>query len=192
MAIQPLPQRRAGMVRRTAIVVFAVVTALTLLAVHTPRASAHAELLQSSPAAGSIVGGEFHSIVLHFSDIDWNGTHVAELYGPDGAQVPTQAIVHERQRLTIPIEPLTVPGLYTVTYTTEGVDNDVITDSLSFRFDPAADRPTGITLSNGGDAGFDWVGFGLLLVGAGLLAFLVARFVAAVREHRAAQRISSD
>lgn len=155
-------------------------------------ASAHAELLQSSPAPGSIVGGEFHSIVLHFGGIDWEGNHVAELFGPDGSQITTPAIVHERQRVTIPLEPLTVPGNYRVRYTIEGDDNDVITEAFTFRFDPAADRPAGVTLANGGDQGFDWVALALLMVGAALLAFLIARFLSAVKEHRQAQQAAGS
>lgn len=160
--------------------------ALIMLIGATPPAGAHAELLQASPAPGSIVGGEFHSIVLHFSGIDWQGNHQAELFGPDGAKVVTPAVVHERQRLTIPLEPLTVPGTYLVRFTIEGEDGDVTSEEMSFRFDPAAPPPVGVTLSNGGDTGFDWVGFVLLLIGAGLLAFLVARFLSAWREHRQA------
>lgn len=152
-----------------------------------PAASAHAELLQASPAPGSIVGGEFHSIVLHFGGIDWEGTHVAELFGPDGARIETPDVIHDRQRLVIPLEPLTIPGNYTVSFTIEGVDGDVTSETMNFRFDPGSPPPVGVTLSNGGDTGFDWVGFALLLVGAGLLAFLVARFGTALKQHRQAK-----
>lgn len=156
-----------------------------------PPAAAHAELLQASPAPGSIVGGEFHSIVLHFGGIDWEGTHEAKLFGPDGAQIVTPEVIHDRQRLVIPLEPLTVPGTYRVRFTIEGDDNDVTSEEMSFRFDPAAAPPAGVTLSNGGDTGFDWVGFGLLVVGAALLAFLVARFMLAYREHQHAKRVAA-
>lgn len=172
-------------------VISALLCALALVTA-LPPAAAHAELLQSSPAASSVVGGEFHSIVLHFGGIDWEGNQVAELFGPDGAQITTPAIIQERQRVTIPIEPLTVPGNYRVRYTIEGDDNDIITEAFTFRFDPAADAPTGVTLANGGDQGFDWISLVLLMALAALVAFLIARFLAALKEHRLAQQAASS
>lgn len=188
------PGRRTGRqhrapLRTLALIALASILFLASVAATAPAAHAHAELLQSSPAPGSVVGGEFHSIVLHFGGIDWEGSHLAEVFGPDGVKIVTPEPIHERQRLVIPLEPLTVPGNYTVRYTIEGDDNDTTSESMMFRFDPSAARPEGVTLANGGETGFDLVGFGLLLVGAGLLAFLVARFVTASKQHRRAAAV---
>jgi len=187
---QRAPRRRPS-VGRFAVSLLSLLLCIVGLVAAAPSASAHAELLQASPAPGSIVGGEFHSIVLHFGGIDWEATHSAQLFGPDGAVIETPEVIHDRQRLVIPLEPLTVPGTYEVRYTVQGVDGDVTSEVMTFRFDPGAPAPEGVTLSNGGDTGFDWVAFALLLVGAALLAFLIARFMFAWREHQQAKQASA-
>lgn len=164
---------------------------VAVLAIAAPRAAAHAELLQSSPAPGSVVGGSFHSITMHFGGLAIDGPHTVELFDPAGKPVDTSPVVQERLRLILPIEPLQVPGEYSIQYSILGDDNDRTSDSFQFRFDPAADDPEPVTLPNG-EPGFDFVQLGLLLAGAALLAFLVHRFVFALREHRAAQALSAD
>ena len=162
-------------------------TALTLMAlwslVAAPAASAHAELLQASPRADSTVGGEFHSIQLQFSGLDEAAAQRFDLLDPAGTPIETQ-VVREGQRIILAIEPLTVPGVYTVSYTVNGADGDISSEAFVFRYDPPADHPEALTISIGGDDGFDWVALGLLLVGAGLLGYLAHRFNVAWRDHR--------
>lgn len=163
-----------------------VVVLLLLSLMSTTPAYAHAELRQASPDVGQTVGGEFHSIAMQFTGLDPAVTHQAKLFDPAGNQIDT-TLAAENQRLVLPIEPLSVPGEYTVTYAVRGIDGDFTEDSFSFRFDPAADEPDGITVAVAEPGGFDFVGYALLLAAAALAAFLVHRFFAAYREHRASQ-----
>lgn len=179
----PSTGRRAGLVRRIGAVLLLIVT---IFVSDVPRASAHAELLQSSPAVGSVVGGSFHSITMHFSGLALSGPHTVELRDPAGNLVEASPVVQERLRLILPIEPLEVAGEYSIRYSILGDDNDRTSDSFQFRYDPTAEDPEPVTLPNG-EPGFDFVQLGLLLAAAALLAFLVHRFVFAWREHRAAQ-----
>lgn len=171
--------------RASALVVWMTACFALLVAV-APPAAAHAELRQSSPRVGSVVGGEFHSVSLQFSGLDTEAEFRAELLDPSGTPIGGQA-VREEQRIVIPIEPLTVPGTYTVTYTTVGVDGDLVSDLFTFRYDPSAAEPEGITIEITTVERVGWFGYALILVGAALLGYLVHRFRFALREHRAAQ-----
>jgi len=148
---------------------------LGLQLVAAPPAAAHAELRQSSPLADSVVGGEFHSISLQFTGLDANADFRAELLDPAGTPIGGQP-VNEDQRVVIPIEPLEIPGNYTVSYTTIGIDGDVVSDLFTFRYDPDAPEPAGITIEITTVERLGWFGYALLLVGAALLGYLVHRF----------------
>jgi methionine-rich copper-binding protein CopC len=154
----------------------------------TTGASAHAELLQSSPRADSTIGGELHSIALQFGGLDTEAPQDAKLYDPAGNLVES-VVLREKQRLVIPMEnEITVPGTYTVTYEVNGEDGDFTSSSFTFRYEPGADPAEGITIANGAPSqGFDFVGYGLLLAAAAIAAFLVHRFIAAWREHTSAK-----
>ena len=174
----------AGRVPRT---IAALVAVLGLLLAIAPNAWAHAELRQASPRVGSVVGGEFHSISLQFSGLDTEADFRAELLDPSGTPIGGKA-VREEMRIVIPIEPLEVPGVYTVSYTTIGVDEDLVSDTYTFRYDPSAPEPEGITIEITTVERVGWFGYALLLVGAALLGYLAHRFRFAYREHRAAQQ----
>ncbi|MEM7093990.1 MAG: copper resistance protein CopC [Actinomycetota bacterium] len=162
---------------------------LLAFSVYVPDAAAHAELRQSSPLPGSVVGGEFHSIALQFSGLDTEAPFRAELLDPSGTPIGNPA-VREEMRIVIPIEPLEVPGTYTVSYTTTGVDGDLVSDLFTFRFDPSAPEPVGITIEITTTERVGWFGYLLILVGAAILGYLVHRVRFALREHRAAQAAS--
>lgn len=157
---------------------------LLSIVVGTPSADAHAELWDSSPAADETVGGEFHQIVMQFFGLDPAAQQSASLFDPAGNRVDSVA-VWENQRIVLPIEPLTVPGEYTVTFEVNGIDGDLSDGSFSFRYDSSADEPGPVSPGPGVEPeGFDWITLGLLLVAAAIAAFLVSRFMTALREHR--------
>ncbi len=160
-----------------------------LLATTAPAASAHAELRQSSPRVDSVVGGEFHSIALQFSGLDAEADFRAQLLDPAGNPIGGTA-VREEMRIVIPIEPLEVPGVYTVSYTTIGLDGDLVSDLFTFRYDPSAPEPEGITIEITTVERLGWFGYLLLLAGAAVLGYLVHRFRFAYREHREAKLVS--
>lgn len=156
-----------------------------------PSANAHAELRQSSPAAGETVGGEFHQVSLLFIGLDQSFPHEVRLYDPAGNLLREDPALLD-QRLVLSIDPLTVPGEYLVTYEVTGIDADFTSESFTFFYDPSAPEPEPITIETFGDDGFDVINFALLLAAAGLAAFLVSRVVMAWREHQAAQTLDAS
>ncbi len=180
---------RARDISRLRHVLAALVLAFGLVVTAAPEALAHAELRQASPRVDSVVGGEFHSISLQFSGLDTEADFRAELIDPAGNPIGGKA-VREEMRIVIPIEPLEVPGVYTVSYTTIGVDDDLVSDLYTFRYDPSAAEPEGITIEITTVERIGWFGYALLLVGAALLGYLVHRFRFAYREHRQAQPVA--
>ena len=169
-----------------------VALALVALAVPTaPSALAHAELRQSSPAAGETVGGEIHGILLQFFDLDVVPPQTVNVFDAAGNEI-VGSVSREDQRLAFaPIDPIATPGEYIVTYAVVGVDGDFSEGSFTFTWEAGAPAPSGITVDLGQDGGFDLISFVFLLIGAGLLAFLVQRFMFAYKEHRAAQTASA-
>jgi len=151
---------------------------------------AHAELRQASPGIGETVGGSFHAVIMRFTDLDVNAPQDARLFDPAGNEIGSPVVL-DGQRLIIPIEPLTIPGSYIVEFEVFGIDGDFSDQKFNFIYDPSADEPGPITFGVGESEGFDAVGFGLLLVGAALAAFLVHRFMTAYKEHKLAQRIAA-
>lgn len=165
---------------------YAILLGILLIGVTAPPASAHAELRQASPRVDSVVGGEFHSISLQFSGLDEVAEFRADLLDPAGQPIGGTA-VREKQRIVIPIEPLEVPGTYTVSYTTLGADGDLVSDMFTFRFDPAAAEPEPITIEITTIQVIGWFGYALLLAAAALLGYLAHRVRLALRDHRQAQ-----
>jgi len=173
-----------GRLRICLVVVFLIgMLALSLGAA--PSAFAHAELRQSSPVAGETVGGSFHQIAMLFFDLDEAAPNEAKLFDPAGNEVDS-VLVKDGQKLVIPIDPLSTPGDYIVEYAIYGQDGDFTEEAFTFRFDPVADEPQGITVTIPSHGGFDFTNFALLLCGAAAAAFLIHRFVVALREHKAA------
>lgn len=162
---------------------YAVLLGLLLVGVTAPPAHAHAELRQASPRQDATVGGEFHSISLQFTGLDEEADFRVDLLDPAGQPIGGEA-VREQQRIVVPIEPLEVPGIYTVSYTTLGVDGDLVSDLFTFRFDPSAPEPLPITIEITTVKRLGWFGYGLLLVGAGVLGYLVHRVRYALKPHR--------
>ena len=159
---------------------------LGALVIGAPPASAHAELIQSSPRGDSVVGGKFHGISLLFTGIDNEVMPQVELQGPPGAELEVSPLTRDRQKVVLPIEPLTVPGTYTVTWSALSGDGDgPVAGSFAFDYEPEADHPPGITIAQAGEQSrFDAVAIALLAVGAALLAFLVHRVWFALRMQR--------
>jgi len=146
--------------------------ALTLLM--PGAANAHSELLQASPRVGSTVGGEFHSVAMLFGALDESAAFEAALFDPTGTSIG-QPAVSEGGQIVIPIDPLELPGTYTVTYTTTGVDRDVSSETFTFRFDPTEPPPPAIDLELATTSTFEWLDYLLLLALAGAGGFLTHR-----------------
>lgn len=164
---------------------------LTLLSatVFTTPALAHAELRQSSPDAGETVGGELHAIVMQFFDLDLSKPQHAAIFDAAGNELQSH-LNGEGQRLVLAlIDEIETPGEYLVTYAVNGVDGDFTEESFTFRYEEGAPEPKGITVDLTVPVGFDTMNFILLIIGAAIAAFLVAKFLMALREHRSAQTL---
>lgn len=149
-------------------------TALAAVVLVPSAADAHAELLQASPRVGSTVGGEFHSVALQFVGMDDLAAFEASLLDPAGNSIG-RTPVSENGRVVIPIDPLEAPGTYTVSYTTTGIDRDVVSDAFTFRFDPAAEAPPAIDIELATTSTFEWFDYIVLLALAGAAGYLVHR-----------------
>lgn len=163
-----------------------VAAALAALTVMVPAASAHAELRQASPRVDSVAGGTFHFVALQFTGLSETAPFDAKLYDPAGNSVGKPA-VREAQQIVIPIDGLTVPGVYTVTFRTIGEDGDLVDDQYNFRYSPDAPEPEPINIDLSAPQLLGPFGYVLLMAGAAVLAFLVHRFWFAWREHQASQ-----
>jgi len=160
--------------------------AVLLFASPVPAASAHAELLQSSPEHGETIGGALDEILLQFFDLDAERDQNARLFDAAGTEIPT-GIALEEQRLVLTVtDPIQTPGEYTIVYAVTGIDGDSSQGAFTFAWVEGAPEPSGITLSLD-HGGFDVVNFLLLLAAAAVAAFLVHRVMTALKEHRAAQ-----
>jgi len=163
--------RRPNSVRR----LLAVCVALLALTLLTPStAEAHSELLQASPRVGSTVGGEFHSVAMLFGALDETGAFEAALFDPAGTSIGRPPVSEDGQ-IVIPIDPLEMPGTYTVSYTTTGVDRDVSSETFTFRFDPTEPPPPAIDLELATTSTFEWLDYLVLLALAGAGGFLTHR-----------------
>jgi methionine-rich copper-binding protein CopC len=149
--------------------VVAAVVALTALVTASP-ASAHSQLLQSSPGWGQVVGEPVTGVELAFSepvtDIDVSVTD------PNGAAVP--GTIDGSGNLIVRFafdEAISEPGRYEVNYEVVSADGDPTSTAYPFTFDPAAAPPitllpTEAPTDSGGRSPQTWV----VLVAATVLA----------------------
>ncbi len=129
-----------------------------------------------------------HSIALQFFDLDLSKQQDAKVFDAAGNELPSQ-LNQEDQRLVIALtDPITTAGDYLVTFAVHGIDGDFSEESFSFQWEEGAPEPKGITVDLTSPIGFDTTNFILLLVAAVIGAFLVQRFLTALKQHRAAQQ----
>lgn len=105
-------------------------------------AAAHGQLLQASPGPGQQAGGLVDFIDLAFLE-DARDTVV--VVTQNGAPVPGTTTVANGRIVRYAFNPpLTVPGRYDVTFTATWVDNDRVTETYYFNYDPTAPPPVHI------------------------------------------------
>jgi len=114
-------------------------------------------------------------------------TQDVKVFDSAGIELTSQMNQEDQRIVLALVDPIATPGEYLVTYAVTGIDGDFTEESFTFRWQEGAPEPAGITVFLAQDQGFDYITFGLLLVGAALAAFLAVRFITALREHRAAQ-----
>lgn len=175
------PNAMAHWFATVALIIIAVVASLFA---GTSPALAHAELRGASPASNETVGGAIHSVSMLFFDLDETKVPQAQVFDAAGNPLGSQ-LNQDGQLLVIAlIDPISTPGDYLVRYAVWGLDGDFTDDSYSFSWAEGAPEASPIEVES---VGFDIWNFVLLMAAAALAAFLVHRFMMAMKEHRAAQ-----
>ena len=112
-----------------------VLTFGVLLALALP-ASAHADLLSSSPADGAVLAAEPQQVVLVFSEEVTAGLSSVRVTGPDGRRVdsaPVQDAHAESDRITVALVPDPQPGTYVLNWrATTADDGHTTSGTLTF------------------------------------------------------------
>lgn len=138
-----------------------------------PSALAHGEIIDASPGDREIVGGEITEVAIQFVGIAHPGKHTISIKDPDGVSViPAGDLKQDFLRLILPIEPLTKPGLHTVTAVVEGIDDDTVAISYIFDYQPDAPPPEPIRFKQE-TGGIDAITIGLMvLTAASIIGFI--------------------
>ncbi|MFJ9167366.1 copper resistance CopC/CopD family protein, partial [Lysinibacillus fusiformis] len=99
-------------------------------------ASAHADLLSSSPANGAVLAAVPQQVVLVFSDQVTSALSSVRVTGPDGQRAdtgPAQDAPAESERLTTALAPDAHPGTYVLVWrATTAADGHTTTGTLTF------------------------------------------------------------
>ncbi len=133
--------------------VFVAVTAAALTASVANPALAHSDLLQASPAQGSVVGGTVDFVDLVFTDtVD---DFVMSVTGADGTVVSGAVIVAEGHLIRYSMDQLVTEGDYRVEYNMVSADGDFTEGGFSFTYSASAPEPLRVspgTVPSGGPA----------------------------------------
>ena len=196
--------RRSESARR--LLTLGVLTFGVLLALALP-ASAHADLLSSSPADGAVLAAEPQQVVLVFSEEVTAGLSSVRVTGPDGRRVdsaPVQDAQAESERITVALVPDPQPGTYVLNWrATTADDGHTTSGTLTFSVgSPGRPAASGVLDAHDRvtDAALDtaiWLGFaGLaLLVGGTAIRLCHPRRplgAAASAEPASGDAVSSD
>jgi methionine-rich copper-binding protein CopC len=142
-------------------------------------ASAHVELISSSPEAGANLDAAPTEVIVTFGDEldpDHSSFTVADGGGNEVGSGEVDLTVADRNLMRGDVT-ITDPGVYTVTYTVAGVDGHEIEGTFSFGFDTdeTIPEPTGDEHDEGPDTALPYrqpsplAVIGALLVGAAAL-----------------------
>lgn len=165
-------------------VLAAVATAVAVLVLAPGAASAHDELVSSTPRNGAHLRTMPGALVLNFEEPPVTGYTKVRLIGPSGADAGRGAPVTAGSRVSLAVATAgkAQPGLYTITWSVLSDDGHPVAGTIRFTLDRAA-APTPVLAAataagSGGGAGLGW-----LLASLGGLGLLGLMF-AATRELR--------
>jgi methionine-rich copper-binding protein CopC len=153
-------------------------------------ASAHSELLQSTPADGEQLTEAPAEIELVFGEAVQQQGGAIIVKGPDGTRYDRAAsFTTDENVATIGLVAATDPGEYSVAYRVVSADGHVVSDTFAYELlatdssptavqstpdaSPLAGTPTDDGAGAGSDIGFVWV-LGLGAIGLVLLAAVIA------------------
>lgn len=132
------PTMRSKIVHSLRIAVTALAASVVATLLVAAPASAHDNLLESDPSAGSTVTS-LDSVSMTFSGelIDFDQTSFAQVQGPDGLYYETSCSTIEFNVLTTPVA-LGEAGTYTVVWNAVSSDGHPISESFTFEYAPDA------------------------------------------------------
>lgn len=148
----------------------AVLAALTAFVVLAAPVLAHAEIQESAPASGQVLGGRVdHVDILFLGPIE---RAEIVLIGPDGEQIDVGEAEVRRNGLivTADFDPLSEPGSYTVAHRELAADGDEQSDAYGFVYDPDAEGRLESLFER--DSGPNWLVLGA--IGAVVLVAVIA------------------
>ena len=153
------------------VVAIAIVLALllSLLAVFSGTAGAHAEMRQSAPRPTQVVGGVVNRVEMEFREpIQPHDSNGVALQYPDGTLILT-AIAVDGHLVRGRFDPLTEPGRYKVIWELlDQSDGDWATEEFEFTYDPAAAPPEWLPASaaegSGGGGGISGSTLALIVI----------------------------
>lgn len=144
-------------------------------------AVAHGSWVDARPLPGVVVGGTVDEVAFLFPEPLVVGEGGITVTGPDGRSIPTGAIEFPADAVVrVGIEPLTVEGTYTVSYTLPAMDGFVFTGAYRFEYRQGAPRLEPLPYGRG-----SWVsavGLGAVVLAAGGWAFARRRTRHSVRD----------
>jgi copper transport protein len=121
--------------------------ALAILVLPAAPASAHAELEQTAPVAGTVLDQLPGEVTLTFSEQVRLVADKIKIIAPDGTRADTGKPAVRDQELVIPVKPGGPRGTYTVSYRVISADSHPVSGGYSFSFGQPSATP------NAGDAG---------------------------------------
>lgn len=157
--------------------------ALATLATFTwlaPPASAHAQLLRSSPAEGATLSSTPSEVTLVFDDVVDHAASTVEVTDGSGAVVSAGAVRGSGPELVQPLAGPPADGRVSVAYRVVAADGDSSVGSLTFVVDG---RPPNLT------AGTRWLMVGI--AGTSVLVLVLVELSLAIRRRRGAGWTSS-
>ncbi|WP_405961265.1 copper resistance protein CopC [Streptomyces sp. NBC_00024] len=130
--------RRAA---RTAARVLVVPAALAALAIAAPQATAHTELVTSSPGKGASLAGLPPSVTLTFSDTMTQKYAKVAVTAADGVPAAAGEPQVEGKTVTLALDAAATGGRYTVGYRVVSADGHPVSGSYTFTVKATAETP---------------------------------------------------
>ena len=163
---------------------FALVAAVPALA------SAHGELVASSPTPGETVGRVVHIDLVFSTPVsDWS----LSVNRPNGEPLAGEAVLKAASYVSFETAPLTEEGQYIVVFTGIDSDGDVLDRAYAFSFEEGAPDPTELPVDLSvllPDEGWAWWYYALLFAGVVAVAVLAGLLAEKVRRLRALEAAS--
>lgn len=122
----------------------ALVLACTALLAHAPAASAHAQLLGSSPQSGAVVQRQPQAVMFKFNQAVGGTLGAVRVYDARGEEVDDLDVSHPggRQRwMGVGLKPGLPDGTYTATYRVISADTHIVYGGLVFNIGHAGPAP---------------------------------------------------